>query len=113
MLFPHLFPIVAETGLNCAKSCGFSAGLIRVFFLDNRCLLRKLIILKKLLFFYKKGLRLLSWGPRYHFTGGAEMHQGGAGRAGWFGKRIKNRDIQAGAPELLKAHRFCFVCVAL
>jgi len=70
-------------------------------FPDLGYFLRKLHFFEKLLIFYKKGLRLSSLGPRYHFTGGAAMHQGGAGRAGWFGRRIKNKDIQAGAPELL------------
>jgi len=112
-LFSRIFLKVAERAFDCVDYYCFRLRVRRAIFGQMGCFLRKLNILKKLWIFYKKGLRLLSWGPRYHFTGGAEMHQGDAGRAGWFGKRIKNRDIQAGAPELLKAHRFCFVCVAL
>ncbi|WP_457648253.1 hypothetical protein, partial [Profundibacter sp.] len=78
LLFSGIFLKVAQRAFDCVDYYCFRLRVRRAIFGQMGCFLRKLLFLKKLLFFYKKGLRLCAWGPRYHFTGGAEMHQGGA-----------------------------------
>ena len=57
----------------------------------------------------KKVLRAWASGPRTHFTGGAAMHQGGAGRLARARKRNKNRDLCRQLRQTIWALRFVFV----